>query len=65
MLGKLKRYNGGDYMFSENNTALTITQKDLILKLSQNIKLIDTKTPGSLNMVQEKFAGEIPINIKL
>ena len=49
ILGKLKKYNGGHYDFDENGSTLTITQKDLIIKLSKDMKLIDTKIPGSPN----------------
>ena len=64
VLVKLKKYNGGNYQFGDNGSTLTIIQKDLIVKLSKDIKLIDTKTPGSSNVVQEKYNGDSPLDIK-
>jgi len=65
VLGRLKRYNGGDYKFDKDMKTLTITQTDLIMKLAKDMKLIDTKTPGSSNVIQEKYSGDTAVNLKL
>ena len=65
VLGQLKRYNGGDYKFDKEMRTLTITQTDLIMKLAKDMKLIDTKTPGSSNVIQEKYSGDTAVNLKL
>jgi len=65
VLGRLKKYNGGHYQFNDDFTIFTINQKDLILKLSKEMKLIDTKTPGSPNIVQEKYVEEKAVNLKM
>ena len=48
----------GDYKFDKDMKTLTITQTDLIMKLAKDMKLTDTKTPGTSNVMQEKYSSE-------